>query len=125
MNEALVHFERSLEIQPGTMNAQCNLAWILATSSDPLLRDGLKAVELAENVARRAGHPNVIVLRTLAAGYAESGRFSEAISTAQEAWRLAVSQGNSPLADDLQLNIANYEMNRPLRAPDPTNVRAP
>ena len=98
------------------MNAQCNLAWILATSSDASLRDGAKAVELASYVARRTGHPNAIVLRTLAAGYAETGRFSEAISAAQQALQLAISQGNSPLAADLQRNIDSYQMNLPLRA---------
>jgi len=116
LDEALTHWKKSLEIQPGNMNAQCNLAWILATSTDSSLRDGAKAVELAENVARRAGHPNPIVLRTLAAAYAETGRFSEAIDTAQNALQLAMSQGNQALANDLRLNIANYEHNFPLRS---------
>jgi protein O-mannosyl-transferase len=116
VNEALAHWKKSLEIQPDNLNAQCNLAWILATSADSSVRDGAKAVELAENVARRAGHPNPIVLRTLAAAYAENGRFSEAINTAQAALQLATSQGNSGLAADLQLNIANYERNLPLRS---------
>ena len=113
---ALTHFKKSLEIQPGNMNAQCNLAWILATSPDSSLRDGAKAVALAENVARRAGHPNPMVLRTLAAAYAETGRFSEAIDAAQDALQLAMNQGNQALADDLRLNIANYERNFPLRS---------
>jgi len=116
VNEALVHWKKSLEIQPENLNAQCNLAWILATSTDSAVRDGTKAVELAENVAQRAGHPNPIVLRTLAAAYAENGRFSEATSTAQTALQLATNQGNSGLAADLQLNIANYERNLPLRS---------
>jgi TPR repeat protein len=113
---ALTHWKKSLEIQPGNMNAQCNLAWILATSADSSRRDGAKTVQLAENVARRAGHPNAIVLRTLAAAYAETGRFSEAIDAAQDALQLAMSQGNQALADDLRLNIANYERNFPLRS---------
>jgi protein O-mannosyl-transferase len=113
---ALTHWEKSLEIQPGNMNAQCNLAWILATSADSSRRDGAKAVALAENVARRAGHPNPMVLRTLAAAYAETGRFSEAIDAAQDALQLAMNQGNQALADDLRLNIANYERNFPLRS---------
>jgi tetratricopeptide (TPR) repeat protein len=116
ISEALAHWQRSLEIQPDNLNAQSNLAWVLATSADPSLRDGARAVALAENVARRAGHPNPMVLRTLAAAYAETGRFSEAISTAQTAIGLATSQGNSELAADLRLNIANYERNLPLRA---------
>jgi len=55
-------------------------------------RVGAKAVELAENVTRRAGHLNRIVLPTLAAAYAETGRFSEAIDAAQNVLQLAVTQ---------------------------------
>ena len=56
-----------------------------------------------------------VVASALAAGYAESGHFSEAIDIAQQAFQLAVAQGNSALAQDLQLNIANYRMELPLR----------
>jgi len=72
-------------------------------------------------VLQRAGHANVIILRTLAAGYAETGRFSEAIETAQQALQLAIAQGNSALTEDLQLNIANYRQDLPLRDPGAAN----
>jgi protein O-mannosyl-transferase len=122
VNEAVAHLERSLEIQPGNMNAQANLAWVFATAPDASLRNGAKAVELAANVAQRVGHPNAMVLRTLAAGYAESGQFSEAIDIAQEAFQLSIAQGNSALAQDLQLNIANYRQSLPLRDPGLTSA---
>ena len=51
------------------------------------------------------------------AGYAESGRFSEAIKAAQQALQLAIAQGNTALTEDLQLNIASYRRNLPLRDP--------
>jgi hypothetical protein len=73
LGEAVAHWKESLEIRPDDMNAQSNVAWVLATSPDASLRDGAKAVELARKVLEHAGHANVIVLRTLAAGYAESG----------------------------------------------------
>jgi hypothetical protein len=73
VDEAVAHWRESLEIRPDGMNAQANLAWVLATSPDASLRDGAKAVELAKKVIARAGYaPNdvntAIVLRTLAAG---------------------------------------------------------
>jgi protein O-mannosyl-transferase len=120
-NEAVAHWKESLEIKPDNMNAQANLAWVLATSPDASLRDGAKAIELARKVLEHAGHANVIVLRTLAAGYAESGRFSEAIETAQQALQLAIAQGNTALTEDLQLNIANYRRSLPLRDPGAWN----
>lgn len=120
-NEAVAHWKESLEIKPDNMNAQANLAWVLATSPDASLRDGAKAIELARKVLEHAGHANVIVLRTLAAGYAESGRFSEAIETAQQALQLAIAQGNTALTEDLHLNIANYRRSLPLRDPGAWN----
>ena len=117
LKDAVAHWKQSLEIQPGNMNAQTNLAWALATAPDASLRDGTKAVELAQNVTRRAGHPNAMVLRTLAASYAETGQFAEAIDIAQQAFQLASAQGNSALMADLQLNIASYRRELPLRDP--------
>jgi tetratricopeptide (TPR) repeat protein len=117
LKDAVAHWKQSLEIQPGNMNAQVNLAWALATAPDASLRDGARSVELAQNVVRRVGHPNAMVLRTLAAGYAESGRFSDAIDTAEGALQLAIAQNNSALANDLQLNIASYQRELPLRDP--------
>lgn len=113
---AVTHLEKALEIDPGHMNAEVNLAWILATSPDDALRDGAKAVQLAEDVARRAGHPNAIVLRTLAAAYAENGRFNDAIDTAQDAIQIAKATRNDDLVSDLENNIAAYRENQPLRS---------
>jgi tetratricopeptide (TPR) repeat protein len=117
VDEAVAHWKESLKIRPDDMNAQAYLAWVLATSPDASLRDGAKAVELAKKALEHAGYADVVVLRTLAAGYAASGRFSEAIETAQQALQLAIPQDNSALIWDLQLNIAAYQKNLPLRDP--------
>jgi len=113
---AVAQLEKALQIDPGHMNAEVNLAWVLATSADDSTRNGARAVQLAEDVARRAGHPNAIVLRTLAAAYAETGRFSEAVETAQQAIEIAKATGNDGLAADLERNIAAYRMNQPIRS---------
>jgi len=97
--------------------AQSNLAWLLATSSDPSLRNGSEAVLLAERAdsesSRSENHP--IVLRILAAAYAESGRFDEAKQTAQQALQAAEIQGNATLANALRDEIALYDLGLPYR----------
>jgi tetratricopeptide (TPR) repeat protein len=113
---ATEHLEKALEIDPGHMNAEVNLAWILATAPEASTRNGARAVQLAEDVAHRAGHPNAIVVRTLAAAYAETGRFSDAIETAQQAIAIAKATGNDGLAADLERNIAAYRLNQPIRS---------
>ena len=107
------------------MNAKANLAWVLATSPDAALRDGAKAFELAKEIIERTGRADdanrIIVLRTLAAGYAETGRFAQAIEIAQQASQLAIAQGNIGLTEDLQSNIAKYRRNLPLRDSEAVN----
>jgi len=114
--DALIHFEQSLASNPNNLNVRCNLAWILATSPDPSRRNGQRAVELASSVAQGPGRGNPIVLRALAVAYAETGRFSEAIETAQQAIEIAKATGNDGLAADLERNIAAYRLNQPIRS---------
>jgi protein O-mannosyl-transferase len=123
--EAVEEWQKVLAIQPDNGNAMSNLAWVFATSPDQSLRDGPKAVELAERALRISGGRIPILFRTLAAAYAESGRFSEAIQTAQQGIELANSQGNSRLATELQGNIALYQEQRPLRDRSLTHGNSP
>ena len=99
-----------------------NLAWVFAASPDPSLRDGPRALELAERALRLSAGRIPILFRTLAAAYAENGRFSEAIQTAQKGIELARSQGNPDLATELHGNVTIYEQQQPLRDPSLTNA---
>jgi tetratricopeptide (TPR) repeat protein len=115
VRDAIAAYRNALRTAPENVPAQSNLAWVLATSSDPSLRNGSEAVFLAEKAdsqsSRSENHP--IVLRILAAAYAESGRFREAKETAQQALKEAEIQGNSTLSDPLRDEIALYELGLP------------
>jgi tetratricopeptide (TPR) repeat protein len=115
ISEAIALWEKALALQRDNASAQSNLAWVLATSAEPAIRDGAKAVQLAEQALQLSGGENPVIFRTLAAAYAESGRFSEAIEAAQRGRELATAQGNSALANGLERNIALYRANSPLR----------
>ena len=117
LSEAVDHWKRSLELKPDSLNGQCNFAWVLATSPDPALRNGARAVQLTENVLARAGRDNPLVLRAAGAAYAEAGQFDKAIALAEEAFEITRAQGNQALSEDLQHNIANYRNQLPLRDP--------
>jgi Flp pilus assembly protein TadD len=112
---AIDEWTETLAVDPENGNAANNLAWIYATSSDATLRDGSKAVALASKAHELSGGRNALVLRTLAAAYAESGRFDEAIATAERARELALK--NSGLIAELDATISLYKMHRPLRDP--------
>jgi Tfp pilus assembly protein PilF len=115
ISEAIALWEKALALQRDNVSAQSNLAWALATSAEPAIRDGARAVQLAEQALQLSGGENPVIFRTLAAAYAESGRFSEAIEAAQRGRELATAQGNSALANDLERNMALYRANSPLR----------
>ena len=85
------------------------------------LRDGNKAVELARQANGLTGGENPIILHTLAAAYAEAGRFSEAVETAQHAMRLAEAQSNAVLAGQLQSELILYQAGSPLHIPAQTH----
>jgi Flp pilus assembly protein TadD len=114
--EAIQHYNKALELAPKSIPTLTNLAWLLATSQDPSLRDGLKAVELAKQADGLVGGTNALVLRTLAAAYAENGEFANAITTARSAMELARMHGEESLMADLDQQIALYELGMPYRA---------
>jgi tetratricopeptide (TPR) repeat protein len=97
---------------------QNNLAWVLATGSEASLRNGGKALELARSANLLTGGENPIILHTLAAAYAETGRFSEAVATAEHALRLAEAQSNAALAGALQSELIFYQAGSPLHSPE-------
>jgi protein O-mannosyl-transferase len=113
--DAMAEYIKALQISPENLAALSNLAWLLATSPDPALRNGSEAVRLAERAdsvsSRSDKHPTV--LRILAAAYAEAGQFAEAKETAQHALDAANIQGNTTLADALQGELALYDLGLP------------
>lgn len=112
---AIAQWEASLAIKANDGNAQNNLAWVLATYPDATIRNGNRAVELAEKAAALPGGQDPIVLRTLAAAYAEAGQFSKAIEMAEHASELAIARQNPSLVETLQNEIALYRANTPHR----------
>jgi protein O-mannosyl-transferase len=127
VNEAIAHFEKALEIRPDFALAHDDLghvAWVLATSPQASVRNGARAVELAQQAERLSEGRNPAILGTLAAAYAEAGRFTEAVATAQRALQLANAQNNTALADALQGQLRLYQTGLPLRDAYPTNAPA-
>jgi protein O-mannosyl-transferase len=115
--QALAHYEASAEIQPNNPTALSNVAWLLATCPDASIRNGARAIEAAREADRLSGGQNPRITGLLAAAYAEAGRFPEAITTVQQAMRLAAAQNDDALADSLRAQIKLYKAGTPFRDP--------
>jgi protein O-mannosyl-transferase len=112
---AIEQWETALALDANDGNTQSNLVWVLATAPNASLRNGIRAVELAERALKLAGGVSPILHRTLAAAYAEAGRFDDAIATAERGRALAEREGNRELADEFTAVLAQYQQHQPFR----------
>lgn len=114
-NEALKHLRKTIRLKPVDPLTQTQLAWMLATHSDPRFRNGKQAVQWAETVCQSNGDKAPMALDALAAAYAEVGQFEEAVRTAKQAVlfsRLAMKQR---VTDAIENRLRLYENRRPYR----------
>ena len=79
------------------------------------MRRGAEAVTLAARAAQLSGARDPALLDTLAAAYAEAGRFPEAVSAARRARDLATQQHQPAQAESIQTRLALYEAGTPFR----------
>ena len=113
--EAIRCWRETLEIDPTNVAAQSGLAWTLATAPDPTLRNGIEALAISQRLSQTTEASNPMILRVLAAAYAEAGRFPEAIETTERGIALATSQYRSDLAALLQSDLKLLQSAQPLR----------
>lgn len=113
VQDAIAQYREALGIAPENVAAQSNLAWLLATCSDSSLRNGSEAVLLAEKASRLSGGNRPVILRILAAAYAETGRFTDAIRIAEQALQLADAKEDSVLINALRKEIQLYQSGLP------------
>ena len=106
--DAMIHWREAVRLQPGNPHAVNRLAWAMATGPEASVRNGAEAAELAQWGVQLSGGREPIPLGTLAAAYAEVGRFSEAVKTADRAISLAAARGDAATADALRRQSQIY-----------------
>ena len=111
--EAIAEYERAIHLRPESAGILSNLAWMLATCSDPSLRDGQRALALAQRADRLSGGANPRILRSLAAAYAEVNQFGQAAKTARHALDLWLQDGESSFTGALRREISLFDAGRP------------
>jgi len=114
--EAIASFRTAIKLQPQFIFVQRELAWMLATWPESSVRNGEEAVALAEQANQLSKTNDPSILRALAAAYAETGRFPEALKTARRALELATARSDKRLVDALQTETGLYQTNSPCRS---------
>ena len=129
--EAVAQYREALRLNPNLAGALNNLAWVLAASPDDELRNGPEAVRLAERACELTHYGEPSFLETLAAAYAEAGRFPEAVTAEEKAEQLATAAGLTAVAAKnrqlLELYRAGKSYHEPANPgqPEPSAIAPP
>jgi protein O-mannosyl-transferase len=115
--EAIAHYRAALKTQPELPEALNNLAWLLAANADAQARNGPEAVTLAERACQLTHSKEGVMVGTLAAAYAEAGRFAEAVTTAEQAAQLAEQANQPELAARNRQLLELYRAGKPYHEP--------
>ena len=115
--EAVDAYRAALKLNPNLPGALNNLAWILATSPDDQLRNGSEAIQLAEHACELTQQNRPLFLGTLAAAYAEAGRFAEAVAMAEKAEQSATDAGQAAVAAKNRQLLELYRAGKPYHEP--------
>lgn len=104
------HLQAIIDLHPVYFAASNNLARMYLNANDESFRDPQKAVKVAEAgvevTERRVPH----LLRTLAAAYAATGRYEDAVATADETIELASYEAEkfATMIDSVKEELAEY-----------------
>jgi tetratricopeptide (TPR) repeat protein len=112
--QAVQQYDQALDIDRDNAPDLNALAWLQSTSPESSLRDGIKAVTLAER-AVRLDAANANYRDTLAAAHAEAGHFIDAVREQERAVRMMEEAGTSDGLAEAKARLELYRENNPYR----------
>jgi tetratricopeptide (TPR) repeat protein len=122
VDEAAKVYQQIIQKNPGYAPAQngfMQMVWALATSPDPSVRDGGKAVGFAQALVSQSQGRNALHLSIMSAALAEIGNLTDATDFASRAHTLAAQQGNTNLVTTVEHQLAAYHSGEPYHESPP------
>lgn len=116
---AAKHYRIALQSGTEQSDGLNNFAWLLATSWDDRVRNGAEAVKLADRACALTGQRMPVFIGTLAAAYAEAGRFEDAVAAATRARDLAREQKLDAVAARNEELLQQYRAGKAYHEPKP------
>ena len=111
-DKAVEAFENSVKLHPENPTALNNYSWFLSTTAQDAYRDGKKALDLGLKAAQASNYEKAYILSTLAAAYAETGDFENAMKYIQKA--IEINKDES-IAQSIKNEMESYKQNKPIR----------
>jgi tetratricopeptide (TPR) repeat protein len=111
--KANADLRETVRLAPEDTDALRNLAWFMATTPRDDLRDGKTAIQYGKKTCELSGWKNADHLGTLAAAFAESGDFQEAVKWQKKA--LEAGYVDKEELDQAQMRLKLYEAGKPYR----------
>ncbi|HAC92835.1 MAG TPA: hypothetical protein DCF63_19705 [Planctomycetaceae bacterium] len=108
MHDAVRELEEAMQLKPGQILVANNLAWILSTGPDSV-RDGKRAVQLADEVCQKTKNKVPEFLDTLAASHAAAGDFAKAVETMKQVKDILEEQSKQEDAEKARQRIVQYQ----------------
>jgi tetratricopeptide (TPR) repeat protein len=124
--EAIADFDKAIGEKEADVGLLNNLAWVLATSPEDKLRDGSRALKLATRAAEASGYETPHILSTLAAAYAETGDYDNAVKWSEKSIEQAQKLVDAAKPEDdkakleadrdqLKKELDSYREHKPVR----------
>jgi tetratricopeptide (TPR) repeat protein len=112
--EAIEDYNSALKLAPENDGILNNLAWVLSTSPKDEVRDGKRAIELATKACEVTNYEMPHIISTLAAAYAETGDFENAIKWSKKCVELGIEKLPEQI-EQLRDELKHYEEGKPFR----------
>ena len=119
MTWRLRDYQEAVKAESDNPEALNNLAWLLAAAPEARLRDGRRAVEAAARAVQLEDAKDWNTIDTLAAAFAETGKFSESIRCRQQALKIAPTEERPELEARLKLYSAKQPFRLPVKTASP------
>jgi len=114
--QSVADYEKAIGLDPNLLEAYNGLAWMMATSPSAEIRNGLKAVGYGEKALSLAGQKEkFLCMDTLAAAYAEAGRFTDAVATQAKVIALIPKDYGEKEVAQFKARLQAYKNNKPWR----------
>jgi Flp pilus assembly protein TadD len=120
-DKAVADLNKATDLKPDFVEAYRNLAWLLAVCPDANVRNGEYAVEYAKQACDLTKWSDDSLFGTLAAAYAEAGRFDDAVKWQNQYLESDYLKSNPPddTPEKAHHRLTLYEQNKPFHEVKP------